>query len=115
CWHMSPEENVAMWERYVKTTESVTIQTRFSTLKGQLLPAINLGMVRYIDYDKERLPSLNALQVISHKRHFFSDEREVRAALLTISPQPVYERMIRPYLTADGCGYVPRIDPKVLV
>ena len=115
CWHMSPEENVAMWDRYVTTSESVTIRTRFSTLKAQLLPVINVGMVRYIDYEKDRLPSLNMLQLISHKRIFYADEREIRAAMLTISPEPVFERMIGPYLTPNGCGYVPPIDPTMLV
>jgi hypothetical protein len=117
CWHMAPEENVAMWDRYTKgTQEAVTIRTRYSTLKAQIqTAAIQFGMVRYIDYDKEQLPSMNLMHRISHKRHFFADEREVRAVMCSISPDPIREKLIAPYLTSDGCGYAPPVDVRTLV
>jgi hypothetical protein len=117
CWHMAPEENVAMWDRYTKgTIEAVTVRTTYSTLKGQLPRAVvNFGMVRYIDYDLEQLPSINMLERITHKRHFYRDEREVRAVMCAISPDPIRDEYITPYMAADGFGYAPPVDVHKLV
>ena len=117
CWHMADAENVAMWERYTKnTTEAVAVRTRYSTLKGQLpREVVNIGKVRYIDYDLDALPSINMLERITHKRHFFRDEQEVRAVMCSISPDPIRKQFIDPYLTLDGFGYAPPVDVQKLI
>jgi hypothetical protein len=116
CWHMAPDENVAMWERYVKTPDSVAIKTSYSTLRGQLQRMIvELGVVRYIDYERQPLPSENMLQRITHKRHFFADEREVRAVVWAMVQGEIRHKYIDPFLTTDGLGFTPPVDPQRLI
>jgi hypothetical protein len=47
------------------------------------------------------VPDYNRLQLIMHKRHFFSDEREVRAVAWSLAPEPIRQQFIDPFLTAD--------------
>jgi hypothetical protein len=116
CWHMAADENVAMWERYVRTPDSVAIRTPYSSLRDQFSPAIvNLGMVRYIDYDRQALPSINMLHRITHKRHFFADEREVRAVVWAMLPEHIRSVHVDPYLTTDGRGLKLPVDTQRLV
>ncbi|RTM15368.1 MAG: hypothetical protein EKK33_02035 [Bradyrhizobiaceae bacterium] len=116
CWNMADAENVAMWERYAPQPESVCLVSRYSTL-GRLLnhEVVNYGMVRYIDYQTDQLPSMNMLQLISHKRHFYRDETEVRAVMLAIAPEPIVSEHIAPFMMPDGCGWAPPIDVFALV
>jgi hypothetical protein len=72
-------------------------------------------MVRYIDYDIQELPSFNRMQLIMHKRHFFADEREVRAVMWSIAPENVRHEHVDPFLTADRIGFLASIDPKKLL
>jgi hypothetical protein len=116
CWNMAEAENVAMWERYTSGPESVSVIARYSGLKGQLDRAImNFGMVRYIDYETTSLPSMNMLHRISHKRHFFRDESEVRAVMCAISPEEIFKEFIAPYMMADGCGWAPPLNVQTLI
>jgi hypothetical protein len=51
CWHMAPDENIAMWERYVRSNDAVAIRSTFFTLRSLLdRTVIEMGVVRYIDY-----------------------------------------------------------------
>lgn len=116
CWHMAEDENVAMWERYVKTPESVAIKTAYSLLRGQLQRmVVEMGVVRYIDYEKQALPSINLLERITHKRHFFRDEREVRAVVCAMDQGKVGQTYIHPHLTPDRRGFTPPIDTRQLI
>jgi hypothetical protein len=116
CWHMAPDENIAMWERYVRSNDAVAIRSTFFTLRALLdRTVIEMGVVRYIDYDAYRLPSFNLMQLIMHKRHFFRDEREVRAVVWTTAPEHIRREHVDPFLTADGAGFLALIDPKALI
>lgn len=116
CWHMAPDENVAMWDRYVKTPASVAIRTSYFTLLGQLQRGIvELGLVRHIDYDKQPLPSVNMLQRITHKRHFFADEREVRAVVWAMISEEMGRAYVDPFLTPDGRGFKWPVDTQRLI
>jgi hypothetical protein len=109
---MEPHENAAMWERYGK----VAIRSTFSTLRSLLGPwAIDAGVVRYIDYTRERLPSFNTLEHIMHKRHFFGDEREVRAVVCSTLPDHIRAEQIDPYLTPDHDGFLAPVDLNALI
>jgi len=79
CWHMNSIENMRMWESYTKDSNSVVIRTSYNVLKESIPDYLNIGMVRYIDYSSERLPSLNLFQYITHKHISFQFENEVRA------------------------------------
>jgi hypothetical protein len=88
CWHMGSVENEDMWCSYTSQPESVAISTTYAALKEVLPHNVQIGMVRYIDYSKEPIPSMNMLEYIMHKNTSYSFEREVRAVAL---PPPVNE------------------------
>lgn len=82
CWHMNALENTKMWQCYTKTSEAVAVTTSYQALRASLPAYVEIGMVRYIDYTNERLPSLNMFEYITHKNINFCFEREVRAVTL---------------------------------
>jgi hypothetical protein len=82
CWHMNALENAKMWRCYTKTSEAVAVATSYRVLRASLPAYVEIGMVRYIDYASERLPSLNMFEYITHKNINFCFEREVRAIAL---------------------------------
>jgi hypothetical protein len=113
---MAADENVAMWERYTSGPESVAIRSRYSSFAKQFHRAVaHIGMVTYIDYNVSALPGMNMLHRITHKRHFFQDEREVRAVVCSISPDEIKRELIDPHMMPDGCGYAPPVNAVELV
>lgn len=82
CWHMNELESNEMWRRYTKTPEAVAVRTSYRSLRASLPAYVEIGMVRYIDYATEQLPSLNMFEYITHKNIDYSFEREVRAVAL---------------------------------
>ena len=78
CWHMNDSETAAMWKLYAKSNEAVAIQTIYSKLVDALPNKINIGLVQYIDYEKEWLPEGYAFYPFMHKRKSFFYEKEVR-------------------------------------
>jgi hypothetical protein len=79
CWHMNDSENPQMWRHYTTTPEAVAVKTTYSALKESLPHYLDIGMVRYIDYSTERLPTMNMFQYITHKEIRYRFEQEVRA------------------------------------
>jgi hypothetical protein len=113
---MSPDENIGMWERYVRSNDAVAIRSTFSTLRSLLdQTVIQMGLVRYIDYAAHRVPSFNIMELIMHKRHFFRDEREVRAVVWSMAPDFIRREHVDPFLTTDRRGFLAPIDPKALI
>lgn len=105
-----------MWERYTTGPESVAIRSRYGTFVKQFHHGItNIGMVTYIDYNVSALPGMNMLHRITHKRHFFQDEREVRAVVCSISPEEIKRELIDPYMMSDGRGYAPPVNQVELI
>ncbi len=79
CWHMNNYESEAMWKMYSKdVTNAIAIQTTAGHLYEALYrdPAIDIGKVQYIDYQK-RFTSVNG--AFWYKRKSFEYENEVRA------------------------------------
>lgn len=68
-----------MWRCYTSRPEAVSIRTTFSALRECLPNYVEMGMVRYIDYSTERLPTMNMFEYIMHKDAYYSFEREARA------------------------------------
>lgn len=81
CWHLNQEENLNMWQRYTKTKNAVAIKTSYSALRDALPSFAYIGMVRYIKYQTQALPTLNLLENIAHKDASFAWEQEVRAVV----------------------------------
>jgi hypothetical protein len=87
CWHMNEGENPRMWAQYAKSSDAVAVRTRFTRLRATLKPYVRIGIVRYIDYSTERLPTLNMFEYITHKNMPFAEEQELRA----VAMHPVIE------------------------
>ncbi len=79
CWHMNEHESAAMWRLYSQSDESVCIQSRFSTLAENLPGYVNVGIVRYIDYERDVISTDNLFNAVLCKRKSFEHERELRA------------------------------------
>ncbi len=85
CWHVNEYESAAMWKLYAKTNESIAIVTDYETLKNSLEEKIYLGLVTYIDYEKDWLPEGNSFYPFLHKRKSFEHEKEARAIIQELS------------------------------
>jgi len=81
CWHANKYESAAMWNLYAKTNEAVAIVTDYKKLKNNLPNNVYLGVVNYIDYEKEWIPEGNIFSPFLHKRKSFEHEKEVRAII----------------------------------
>jgi len=82
CWHMNESESAGMWKLYAKTNEAVAVRSSFLRLSNGLDKKAYVGMVDYIDFDRDWLPEGNSLYPYVHKRLSFAHEREVRAVII---------------------------------
>ena len=85
CWHINEHESAAMWKLYAKSNEAVALQSTFSRLHSCLPKKVYLGVVQYIDYDKDWMAEGNLFYPFVHKQKSFEHEREVRAVINTSS------------------------------
>jgi len=90
-WHMNDEESAAMWRLYLKSNEGVAIRSTFQRLTEAFpapAPRISIGMVEYIDYARDAIPSDNMLHPAFRKRRSFEHERELRAVVVLAPAKP---------------------------
>jgi hypothetical protein len=126
CWHQNRSENFAFWRIYgheeaacpecervtITSGESVAITTTFDKLK-LLLPAhIEVGAVRYLDYQIEGAGLFNMYDYVMHKRHFYKYEFEVRAVASAAWPGAARDHILANQVEGS---YAPPIDAKALV
>src|ERR1700690_932937 len=81
CWHINEQESAGMWKLYTKTNEAVCIQSTFRKLRDAFGSAVRVGLVRYVDYEKDWIPESNPLAPFLYKRKSFEHEHEVRALI----------------------------------
>ena len=84
CWHMNDFESAAMWKIYLKTDEGIAIQSTYQRLKdclNKLPKPVYLGIVNYIDYEKDLIDWGNRMVPFFHKRKSFLHEQELRAVI----------------------------------
>jgi hypothetical protein len=80
CWHMNAHESAAMWKLHAQSNEAVAILSTYERLRTCLSPQrFWIEQVRYIDYEKERIPTGNAMYPVVFKRLSFAHEKELRA------------------------------------
>lgn len=79
CWHMNEHESAAMWDLYSRSPEAVAVQSTFAKLATALPSYANVGLVTYIDYERESYSRGNLFSALMHKRKSFEHERELRA------------------------------------
>jgi hypothetical protein len=119
CWHMNQYENHAMWKCYTAKPSSVAVRTTYSALRDCLPNYVEMGLVRYIDYSTQRLPSMNMFEYVMHKEAYYEFEREVRAVVL----QPVgeaeaahfHQSRYRSESDPDLVVYAPAVDLSCLI
>jgi len=82
CWHMNEQESAAMWKLYADTDDAIAIQSTYRRLLTATGDTAHVGLVRYIDYETDRMPKDYQLNVFMHKRKSFEHEQEVRALIV---------------------------------
>jgi hypothetical protein len=86
-WHVQEHESAAMWSSYLRSLDGIAVQSTYRRLADALAGYsdfdVFIGLVRYIDYDREAIPWGNALFPFMHKRKSFEHERESRALIWT--------------------------------
>jgi hypothetical protein len=78
-WHMNHNESYLMWKVY--GNRECAIQTTYEDLKTAFHKSekeVTGGIIKYIDYEKERIPFGNSFFAVSHKDLPYTDEREFR-------------------------------------
>lgn len=89
CWHMNEHESDAMWKLYSRANKGIAIESTFDRLKQALKNSsfpVNVGLVRYLDYDTEVFHEDGAISLyegVMHKRKSFEHEKEVRGVIYT--------------------------------
>lgn len=85
CWHLNVHESDAMWRLYSSNEGAVALRTEYGLLAEALPSFSHMGLVRYLDYKDQRLPSKheapNYFEAFLVKRASFSHENEVRAVI----------------------------------
>jgi hypothetical protein len=129
CWHRNPSENFAFWRIYgrqesicstcgqstLASGESVAITTTFAGLEALLPAHIEVGVVRYLDYQRDGVSLYNMFDHVMHKRDFYRYENEVRAVTSMEStriPGPARDHILSNQVEGS---YAPPIDVKALV
>jgi len=80
CWNLSQNESLGLWSVYVNG-RGVAIQTTIKKLIQSLTKSIQdieIGSVRYIDYNKANVDGKNIYSLVSYKRKIFEFEKELR-------------------------------------
>jgi hypothetical protein len=99
CWHMNEHESAAMWKLYLQSNEGVCVQSTYRKLRSCLPKCIDIGEIKYIDYEKESFTPNQLFNYILHKRKSFEHERELRAVFRKNSP------------SADAQPYKTKVEP----
>lgn len=113
CWHMNEFESAGMWSLYSKTNEAICIQSTYDRLRKCFSNDIKIGLVKYIDYDKEWIPEKDILTPFLYKRRSFEHERELRA-LYNLSAKTEIDNLDLPS-TPEFNGKWINIDLRLLV
>jgi hypothetical protein len=128
CWNHSPNENFAFWRIYgreetacpscgrltVTSGEGVAITTTFDKLESLLPAHIEVGAVRYLNYQTEGLDFGNMFDYVMHKRHFYQYECEVRA--VASAAEPARSAALQDILANQVEGsFAPPVDVKAMV
>lgn len=81
CWHINKTESAAMWKLYAKSNEAICIQTTFKKYRRALPKIVNIGQVKYIDYESQWIPESDLYYPFIYKRNSFEHEHELRGLL----------------------------------
>jgi len=80
-WHVNERESAAMWRLYLTADEGIAVISSYDRLFAALPERAYLGLVSYLDYDREWMNESNLFYPFVHKRRSFEHERELRAVI----------------------------------
>src|SRR6266480_185169 len=87
-WHVLNHESAAMWTLYLKSADGIAVQSTYKRLLDSFSAykefEIHVGLIQYIDYEREAIPPGQAFYPIMHKRKSFEHEHELRAVIWTV-------------------------------
>lgn len=90
CWYIDEAESDAMWQLYLKGRgEGVAIRSTVGRLKAAVETDrrdVHIGVVNYIDYEKDAFEIRSGFSQFLHKRLGFRHENELRA-MLRLAPK----------------------------
>lgn len=126
CWHLNEDESAAFWRIY--GDEEIAIQSTIGGLKGALPPTdwprISIGEVAYTnDPERDKADKHGIEHFVLRKRNVYAYEREVRAFLSDMPPQPGdpntldhFDEVMEAVLTEDiPPGHSVPVDISVLI
>ena len=97
CWHVSEEESEAMWRLYSENGKAVAVETTLAALSQSIelknsSRAVHIYPVKYLDFFDSTLEPRDCV-VEGHlapllKRSSYQHEREVRAFIAKMAPDP---------------------------
>jgi hypothetical protein len=107
CWHMNEGESAAMWNIYAKSDKAIAIQSTYALLHDSLNNEVKIGVVHYIDYEKDDISDNDRLTPFLYKRRSFEYERELRAIILRLpdlkpDDQEVEKDILKPEPPTSG-------------
>jgi hypothetical protein len=83
CWHMNDVESDAMWGLYAPREAGIAVRSTFKRLKDSLSDdnqhQESIGIIKYINYEKEVIEGINRFYPLMYKRLSFEHEKELRA------------------------------------
>ncbi|MBD9363089.1 DUF2971 domain-containing protein [Methylomonas fluvii] len=115
CWHMNNTESAAMWKLYAQTNEAVAIQSTYTKLHDNLAKDTYVGVVHYIDYDKDWLPEGNGFWPYVHKRQSFEHEKELRVLIQDLPSLEEPDKGLDYSLVNNEFGKSIKVDLKKLI
>lgn len=97
CWHASESESEAMWRLYAENGKAVAVETTLDALKESIQKresssVVHIYPVKYLDFFDSALQPRDCV-VEGHlapllKRNSYQHEREVRAFIGKVAPNP---------------------------
>jgi len=98
CWHKNDYESAAMWQLYSSgNNQTIAIQSTYKKLCQSFHRSRNeiyIGMVNYIDYDTEEVPTDDPIRPYVYKRKSFAHEMELRAVISNLPEHPMTDNSL---------------------
>lgn len=81
CWHTFKDETILMWKSYSNLNNGIAIRTNFSRVTEALNNSsqqVYATKIKYINFKSQSTGFGNTMLPFMFKRHYFSDEDEIR-------------------------------------
>jgi hypothetical protein len=107
CWYSGIDESAALWQWASRQADFVAIQTTYGQLQSAIASSVYAAKVRYIDYERQRIPPGSVLNPYFCKRRIFQHENEVR--MLLYRPPAVTSPPVGIAVGANGKRFIRQV------